>query len=234
MPDDDTASIENAPSSGRPPPVPGIPGGPMPYGPQHTFHDPPAPKNDARPFVILAIILGVAGLVGVFAFVMNEEDDERSTGFSNEASSQADDVDGPVSESSPPSDHRTSEPADDAPPTELPSSDHSTNEPIDEGAHGTVLAYMNAIVDRDCDAMMDLLTDALIRESGHPDRTAAVEECRVILSYLGEVSVNRLDLVSESELKVVYDATATADGVEFVQRLVVVREQERWLIDEAT
>lgn len=105
----------------------------------------------------------------------------------------------------------------------------SSHPPANEGAHGVLLAYMDAVMAGDCETMIALMSDDFVGTAGDADE--AVSRCELMIDTASRVEIDRIDLVSEDAERVVYEVTETVDGQTYVENFALVLQDGLWFVD---
>ncbi len=170
----------------------------------------------------MAVLVVVALVAGAVLLLAGGDDDDDPTETADTEESDGDDS---GSESEPRGD------GDD------PGSDSEPGgDPEDAAAAEAVVEqYFQAVLDQDCEAIFDTVTEATWSDdAGSADE--AVSQCEDAveageLDIEGEATLDDLEVIDQDEDSVTFEATETISGEELTESFTVVVEDGDWKID---
>jgi hypothetical protein len=196
----------------------------------------PVPNRPRRrnklPLILVGVLVLVALIAGGIVLVAGGDDDDGSDDVAAE-SDQAGDSDG--SDGSDDSDSGDSDDSGNGDGNSNNNSGGSGDAEDVEAAEAVVRNYFDAVLDQDCQAMFDAVTESTWSASAD-DEDEAIEQCEASveageLDFDGEASLDELTLVDQSDDSVTLEATETIDGEVLREEFLVVDEDGEWRID---
>ncbi len=100
---------------------------------------------------------------------------------------------------------------------------------------GTVETMYTALREKDCDALLEVMTEATWSEDGASTREEAIDECEISAEQESDALPEDVELdyelASEDDETAVVDVVARFEGQSFETPIVLVQEDGRWKVD---
>jgi hypothetical protein len=104
------------------------------------------------------------------------------------------------------------------------------------GPDGAVRSFFNAAKDKDCDRMLDLVTEASWSQGGSVDKATALDQCAESVDspdfFPGQADITATKVLDESDDTATVEVTTEVGEAEPVtETLAVAKEDGTWVVD---
>jgi hypothetical protein len=104
------------------------------------------------------------------------------------------------------------------------------------GPDGAIRSFFAAAKEKDCDRMLDLVTEASWSQGGSVDKATALDQCEASVDspdfFPGQADITATEVLDESDDKATVEVTTEVGEAEPVtETLAVAKENDTWVVD---